>query len=225
MRLVKQGFKTEIIDSMTMEEANSDMMNWFRQRTRWIKGYIQTYFVHMRTPRQFKNTWTNPHLILFQLVVGGKITSMFINPLMWALTISYFAFRPVIGPFIESFFPPVVFYMGIFSLAFGNFLYMYYYMIGCAKREYDSIIKYTLLVPFYWLGMSLAAWTAVWQMIKDPHYWPKTVHGLHLKKTERNTSLSDTGREKVTEKLFPTETVSPSQPTFRFDIPSMQVAK
>src|SRR3990167_1816060 len=53
-------------------------------------------------------------------------------------------------------------------------------MIGASKRGYDSLVKYVFLVPFYWLGMSLAAWKAVYEIIVRPHYWYKTAHGLHL---------------------------------------------
>jgi glycosyltransferase XagB len=180
MRLVKRGYKTAVINSMTYEEANSNLANWLFQRTRWVKGYIQTYLVHMRNPKQFMRDWREPHFITFQLIVGGKVLSMFINPLMWIITIAYFALRPLIGTFIESFFPAPVLYMAVFSLIFGNFLYMYYYMIGCAKREYDDIIKYVFLVPFYWLAISIAAWRAVSKMISSPHYWSKTEHGMHL---------------------------------------------
>lgn len=180
MRLVKHGFRTAIIDVTTYEEANSDLANWFGQRTRWIKGYIQTYLIHMRNPRQFMKNWKEPHVVTFQLIVGGKVLSMLINPLMWVTTAAYFVFRPLIGPTIESFFPTSVFYMAVFSLIFGNFLYMYYYMIGCAKREQWDLVKYAFLVPFYWLFMSIAAWQANYKIIVDPHYWSKTNHGLHL---------------------------------------------
>lgn len=182
MRLVKKGFKTAIIDSTTLEEANSSVMNWFAQRTRWIKGYIQTYLVHMRRPHDFINQWREPHVITFQLVVGGKVMSMIINPIMWTLTISYFIFRAALGPSIEALFPAPVFYMAIFSLVFGNFLYLYYYMIGCAKREQYELIKYVFLVPVYWLMMSIAAYLAWWKLLRQPHYWSKTRHGLHLSK-------------------------------------------
>lgn len=181
MRLVKNGYQTSVIDSITHEEANSNLGNWFNQRTRWIKGYIQSYFVHMRRPQDFLSNLREPHAVTFQLIVGGKIMSMFINPIMWAITVSYFVFRPIIGPFIESFYPTPVLYMGLFSLIIGNFLYMYYYMIGCYKREEDAIIKYVIFVPLYWLAMSVAAWRAVYQVIRKPHYWAKTKHGLHLK--------------------------------------------
>lgn len=179
MRLAKQGYKTAIFNSTTWEEANSRTRNWFRQRSRWIKGYIQTYLVHIRDwPIRQKHGFRN--LVFFQLTVGGKITSIFINPVMWCVTLLYFAFRTQLGPTIEQFFPGPILYMGVFSFVFGNFLYLYYYMIGCARRGFDNLIKYALLVPLYWIGMSLAAWVAFYEMAIRPHYWAKTTHGFHL---------------------------------------------
>jgi cellulose synthase/poly-beta-1,6-N-acetylglucosamine synthase-like glycosyltransferase len=204
MRLVKHGYRTAVIDSITHEEANSNLKNWFNQRTRWIKGYIQSYLVHMRHPGDFIKDWREPHVITFQLIVGGKIASMFINPIMWIITISYFAFRPYVGSFIESFYPAPVLYMGLFSLLIGNFLYMYYYMIGCYKREQDEIIKYVFLVPFYWLAMSVAAWRAVYQVIVKPHYWSKTKHGFHLTNKKTMKSAEDFMKARHGDKHVPT---------------------
>ncbi len=180
IRLVKRGYRTAIIDSVTLEEANSGLRNWFNQRIRWIKGYIQTYFSHMRSPGQFNQTWSEPHLMTFQLVIGGKVISMMVNPIMWAITIAYFAFRMHIGTFIESFFPTPILYIGTTSLILGNFLYMYYYMIGCAKWGHDELVKYVFLVPLYWLAMSISTYIAFYKFIADPHHWYKTKHGLHL---------------------------------------------
>lgn len=197
MRLVKRGYKTAIIDSTTHEEANSDMLNWYNQRSRWIKGYIQTYFVHMRDPKKYFVNGKGRDFFLFQLIVGGKILSLFINPIMWVITTCYFLFRAKIGLFIESFFPGPILYIGVFSLVFGNFLYLYYYMVGCVKRGYEGLIKYVFLIPFYWLGMSFAAWKAMYEIVVKPHYWAKTVHGLHL---------------------APAENLIPSTPRVAFDI-------
>jgi glycosyltransferase XagB len=180
IRLVKQGYQTAIINSVTLEEANSDLKNWFQQRTRWVKGYMQTYLVHMRHPNRFFNTAGLRTFLIFQLVVGGKILSMLVNPFMWLMFASYFLFRPLVGNIIESFYIPPIFYIGTFSLVVGNFLYMYYYMMGAARRKQYSLIKYGLLVPFYWLTMSAAAWVALYGLISQPHYWFKTKHGLHL---------------------------------------------
>lgn len=179
-RLFKEGYKTAIIDSTTFEEANSNVVNWIRQRSRWIKGYIQTYFVHMREPLKFARNH-GVHALIFQLVVGGKIAFMLINPFLWLATISYFTLYAIVGPTIESLYPAPIFYMAITSLVFGNFLCLYYYMIGCAKRGHWSVIKYIFLVPFYWLGVSIAAVVALFQLIVKPHYWEKTHHGFHLK--------------------------------------------
>ena len=192
-----------------MEEANSDLGNWFGQRSRWIKGYMQTYLVHTRNIGEFFNNKNRLHLITFQLIIGGKILSMFINPLMWAITISYFALRPFIGEFIESFFSAPVLYMGVFSLVLGNFLYLYYYMIGCAKHEHDELVKYVFLVPFYWLAMSVAAWIAFYRLITAPHYWSKTKHGLHLnnKNAARNAARA-IGENLIDQKLTHTQPVS-----------------
>jgi len=184
MRIFNKGGKTAIIDSVTLEEANSNLKNWLRQRSRWIKGYIQTYLVHMRNPISFfrKN---GIHAFIFQFVVGAKIIFIFINPVLWMITFSYFALYVFVGPAIEKLYPPLIFYIGTVSLVFGNFLYFYYYIIGCAKREQWPYVKYVFLVPFYWFLMSAAALIAGYQLFIKPHYWEKTNHGLHLLKASR----------------------------------------
>ena len=134
VRLFKQGFRTAIIDSTTLEEANSKWGNWIRQRSRWIKGYMQTYLVHTRDPYAFLKS-NRQHSFLFNLIFGGKIAFILINPFLWLATISYFLLYAYVGPAIERLYPSIVFYMAGFSLIFGNFLYLFYYMIGCMKRE------------------------------------------------------------------------------------------
>jgi hypothetical protein len=53
-------------------------------------------------------------------------------------------------------------------------------MIGSVKRGYFNIVKFVFIVPVYWIFMSVAAWRALYEMIAKPHYWAKTLHGLHL---------------------------------------------
>ncbi|HYK08617.1 MAG TPA: glycosyltransferase, partial [Candidatus Eisenbacteria bacterium] len=129
IRLFKRGYKTAIIDSVTLEEANSNVFNWIRQRSRWIKGYMQTYLVHTRQNfgLTHRNFW---HSLLFHLTIGGKIAFILINPFLWLATISYFVLYRFVGPTIETLYPSYVFYMALISLVFGNFMFVYYYMIG-----------------------------------------------------------------------------------------------
>ena len=183
IRLFKKGYKTAVIDSTTWEEANSNFKNWLRQRSRWIKGYFQTFFVHNRHPITFIKE-QGIHALIFQLIIGARMSFMLINPFLWVMTISYFALYQYVGPTIESFYPGVVFYMAVFSLIVGNFLYLYNYMIGVAKRGQWTLMKFVFLVPFYWLMASIAASIAFYQLLTKPHYWEKTIHGLHLKTEE-----------------------------------------
>jgi glycosyltransferase involved in cell wall biosynthesis/cellulose synthase/poly-beta-1,6-N-acetylglucosamine synthase-like glycosyltransferase/O-antigen/teichoic acid export membrane protein len=181
IRLFKEGYKTAIIDSTTLEEANSNTKNWLRQRSRWIKGYFQTFFIHNRNPlKLFREQGT--HAFIFQLIIGARMSFMLINPILWLMTISYFALYKFVGPTIESFYPAPIFYMAVFSLVFGNFMYLYNYMIGAAKRGQWNLIKFVFLVPIYWLMASISATIAFYQLIFKPHYWEKTIHGLHLEK-------------------------------------------
>ncbi|MDP2649900.1 MAG: glycosyltransferase, partial [bacterium] len=184
VRLFKKNYKTAIIDSTTWEEANSDVKNWLRQRSRWIKGYLQTYLVHNRHPLQFIKKH-GIHAFIFQLIIGARMSFMLINPILWVLTISYFTLYSLVGPTIESFYPTQVFYMAVISLVLGNFMYVYNYMIGCAKRRQWNLIKFVYLIPFYWLLASASATIALYQLIVKPHYWEKTIHGLHLQKSKK----------------------------------------
>jgi len=182
IRLFKKGYKTAILDSVTLEEANSDFLNWYNQRTRWIKGYIQTYVVHMRHPTTFDKGLLNPNMLLFQLIIGSKVFSLLVNPFMWLLTFAYFLFQFQFGSFVQSLYPPVVLYFAVATLVFGNFLQIVYYMIGCYRKKEFALCKYALIIPLYWVGMSIAAWKALYETFYKPYYWSKTKHGLHLEK-------------------------------------------
>ena len=89
IRLHKMGFNTRILDSTTWEEANSQVWNWVRQRSRWVKGYIQTHLVHMRNP--FATAWKlgGAGLAGFLSSVGGLSLMLLLNPIFWAIVAFY----------------------------------------------------------------------------------------------------------------------------------------
>lgn len=179
IRLKEAGFRTVILDSTTWEEANSELKNWLRQRSRWIKGYFQTFLVHSRDIRYSLRKIGFFNYLLFALTTGFLPLASLINPFLWLTTISYFVFRPILGPVIEQFYPSYVLYPAVFCLVVGNFLYVYNYLIGTSKRGFDSLTKYGLLAPIYWLLISFASWYALIQLMSKPHYWEKTKHGLY----------------------------------------------
>jgi glycosyltransferase XagB len=181
MRLFRLGYQTAILDSVTLEEGNSNIVNWIRQRSRWIKGYMQTYLVHTRDNMKFIKE-RGIHALFFHLVIGGKIAFIFINPLLWTVTILYFVMYASIGAFIDTFYPPAVLYIAITSLIFGNYLYLFCHIMGCIKSGQWGLIKFIYLIPVYWILISIAGAVALYQLLFKPFYWEKTIHGLHMKK-------------------------------------------
>lgn len=188
VRLFQKGFRTAVIDSTTYEEATSQAKNWFRQRSRWLKGYMQTYLVHTRNYKDFIGHKGIVHYLIFQLTVGGKVLFILINPLMWVITLLYFTSYSFAGPFLETIYAPPISYLAVTSWIFGNFLFVYYYMIACGRKQEWDLMKYVLLIPVYWGMMSYAGAIALYQLIFKPHYWEKTVHGIHLVKKQKNAA-------------------------------------
>ena len=174
IRLHKAGLSTAVIDSTTFEEANSNLPNWIRQRSRWIKGYLQTYLVHMRNPFKLFKQMGWKGFISFQLVIGGTLTFL-MNPIFWFLT-TLFTLTQL--DLIRQMFPGFIFYFAIAQLVIGNFVFIYANIAGTIHRGYFRLVRHALFSPLYWGFMSIAAWKGFWQLITNPFYWEKTEHGL-----------------------------------------------
>lgn len=183
LRIAQYNLKTAVLDSTTYEEATSRVKTWLFQRSRWIKGYLQTYLVHMRHPLQTLQKGHFRKFFSLQLIVGAWTVVLLINPVMWALTLLYVLFRPV--QLYSILFPGPILYMGAFCLIFGNFFYVYIQILGCLRRQEYALMKWVLLLPLYWLMMSASAYIAFYQLIVKPHYWEKTQHGTHLAPSAR----------------------------------------
>jgi len=176
IRMFREGYTVRVLESNTYEEANSDFVNWVKQRSRWLKGYLQTYAVHLREPRQLKRDVGWKGLFHFTMFVGGTPALAIINPIFWIMTILWFVAHPA---FIQEIFIAPIYYLGLVSWAFGNFLLVYATVMSVRISKRDQLLVAALLVPIYWVMMSMAAIKAVFQMIWAPSYWEKTVHGLH----------------------------------------------
>jgi len=190
IRMYKHDYKTAVVDSTTYEEANSQLWNWIRQRTRWIKGYMLTWFVNMRRPFRLLKDLGLKGTLGFHLVVGGTPFLFIINPIFWTLTSVYFLLERSL---LAELFPPPVFLLSAFNLIVGNFIFVYLNIISSFRRGYYELGKYALLSPLYWVLMSVAAWRALWQLIFKPFYWEKTTHGLHTPSHDPDLSKQEAG--------------------------------
>jgi cellulose synthase/poly-beta-1,6-N-acetylglucosamine synthase-like glycosyltransferase len=175
IRLNKAGWRTAVLDSTTYEEANPDLHNWIRQRSRWVKGYMQTWLVHMRHPVALWRSLGTRSFLSFQMTVGGTFFGFLLNPFYWALTSLWLLTEADV---IRQLFPSVIYYAAAAGLFVGNFTFTYFNAVGSMRRGHFDLVKYALLSPVYWSFMSIAAWKGAYQLIVAPHYWEKTIHGL-----------------------------------------------
>ncbi|WP_069803568.1 glycosyltransferase [Thermogemmatispora onikobensis] len=188
LRLFQHGFKTVILDSTTYEEANSRLSNWLRQRSRWIKGYMQTYLVYMRHPLAYWHERRWRELCSVQLVIGASAASLLVNPLVWALSLFYVCTAGRYQAFYHLLFPGPILYAGAFCLIFGNFFHLYLNLLALLHRRYYGLVPWALLMPCCWLLDSLAAYLALAELLIRPHYWQKTLHGFHLLKQQQSVN-------------------------------------
>jgi len=175
MRLHRAGYQTALMDSTTLEEANSDFVNWMRQRSRWGKGYFISWLVLMRHPVLLWRDLGWRGWVSSALTLGGTFGVALLNLLVWMLTILW-----VLAQFdiIAYLFPATIYYIAMLELIFGNFFFLYM-GIWCAahRRDYD-LTHAALFAPGYWLMASIAMIKAGIQTVSRPTFWEKTVHGL-----------------------------------------------
>jgi glycosyltransferase XagB len=175
VRLYRMGYRTAFLKSTTYEEANSDLINWVKQRSRWYKGYAQTWLVHMRHPLRLKRELGIRGFCGFNLLVGATTLTALLNPIFWALTLTWFVVHPA---FIAHIFPSWVYFPGLISLVVGNFLGYYAGLITVRAMGRPDLTKAALLVPAYWAMMSIGTLRAFLQLLVSPFVWEKTEHGL-----------------------------------------------
>jgi cellulose synthase/poly-beta-1,6-N-acetylglucosamine synthase-like glycosyltransferase len=175
IRLHRAGWRTRMLATTTWEEACASLPFWIRQRTRWQKGYIQTWFVHMRNPWKLLRELGPVNFCHYHLLIGGVTFSVRANPVFWLMALVWFVLRP---EGVARLFPGPVFAAGAICLFLGNFVFIYVNLLGNCKRKNDDLMKWSLLTPIYWMMMSYSGWRAFIQFFRAPFVWEKTQHGL-----------------------------------------------
>jgi cellulose synthase/poly-beta-1,6-N-acetylglucosamine synthase-like glycosyltransferase len=172
------GYRVGVVNSTTMEEANTSIPNFIRQRSRWIKGYMQTSLVHARRPFALIRAVGLRRFASFALLIGGTpLTFLGVIPLYLVTLVTIFIPTEWLAPL----FPVWLLWVTLVNFIIGNTAMVYLSMMGPYKRGTFDLILWALLNPVYWVLHSIASYKGLWQLIFKPHYWEKTEHGLTTK--------------------------------------------
>lgn len=170
-RIARARLRTGTIGSPTWEEAPIAMNAWLDQRTRWIKGHLQTWLVLMRNPFRACADMGLKAFAAMQLTLAcGLLSALVHGPL--ALIIVYAAISPenVLGP------------AGFILTVSGYCTAIFAALTASALSGDLSHARAALTMPLYWPLTSLAAYRAVFELLLAPHHWRKTNHGLSTRR-------------------------------------------
>ncbi|MCL7997744.1 glycosyltransferase [Brucella sp. 21LCYQ03] len=172
LRLARFGYGIGVISRGTIEDAPIDFSVWNKQRTRWIKGWMQTWLVHGRNPYAASRELGWWRFAINQIYTLGIIGSALLHPFMLMtvlLLLGSLFFAPLDAENIW-----------LLRIDMVNILlaYLSFYVLGSKTMEPTELggYAYILAIPVYWVLISLSAWRAVWQLVWRPHLWEKTPH-------------------------------------------------
>lgn len=174
IRLFRYGYRVGTITRPTLEEAPENMNDWLAQRSRWYKGWLQTWLVHNRSPRLVMKQIGLKSWLIGQAMMSGLVISALAHPFILSTLIILMS--NILS--IEQLSPAQSLLLVIDAtnvvLAYGAFLVLARKTLTKAERQ--SFWKVVLMTPVYWLAMSAGAWRALWQLTRKPHHWDKTPH-------------------------------------------------
>jgi glycosyltransferase XagB len=177
MRLYRCGYRAEVLDSVTYEEACCRPWPWVKQRTRWLKGWIQTYGVHMRQPLRLARELGWPGFLVFQGYFAGTIIASLVHP--WSyLLIAHDLLTGALLAEHETAIGRNLWLLAVFNLAAGYASSLALGFFVLQRRGVRRLIPELPFIPLYWLMISVACYRAVYQLIMAPHLWEKTEHGV-----------------------------------------------
>src|SRR5271165_4368620 len=188
IRLARFGYKVGSLESDTSEEAPHEFGNWFWQRVRWQKGWMQTLIVHSRAPGALVRDLGARGAAAAAVLMFGSVMSALFWP---AFAFDTLARALAAGSGVASGWREASdVFVYILALA-GIFVMVLPAVVAARQRGFEGTAKSLALMPAYYLLVSAAAWIAVADLFLRPHYWAKTAHG----RTRRAGGPSSQGRE------------------------------
>ncbi len=176
MRLYRLGYRTRVISKPTFEDAPVTLGVWLGQRTRWFKGWLQTWLVLMRQPGKLAREMGWAGFTVFQILIAGLLLSSLGHPVIIAFLVYLTWMMLQQSAHLADPLTLSLFILDIVNI-FGS--YAVFIALGrnrMNRRERHAVGWQWIFVPFYWLAMSAAAWKAVFELRTKPFVWTKTPH-------------------------------------------------
>lgn len=179
MRMKRFGYEVGAVDSVTMEEATSSIRAWLLQRKRWIKGFMQTYIVHMRQPIRFIREAGFSSFLTLLFFIGFPPLIYILSPVILFLSIAAASFASDIFNFPNWLYQISManFYYGIIAhITFA--LAANYRSSNNNRRMFKPMVLSAITFPIYNVLHVISSFGSLRELIFKPHYWEKTQHGI-----------------------------------------------
>lgn len=174
LRLARHGLRTEVIHIVTEEEANARPWPWVRQRSRWLKGYAMTWFVHMRQPRRLLRDLGWRRFLAVQVLFLGTLTQQMLAPLLWLCWLPLFGLPHPLGSVLPVW---ALWALGLlFLVSTVAECLIHAWAVRAAGKAW--LIRWIPLLMIYYPLATVACWRGLGQIVSRPFYWDKTSHGI-----------------------------------------------
>ena len=174
IRLARFGYRSEMVDTTTMEEANCLPGAWIKQRSRWLKGYAITWATHMRDPVGLMRDLGVGGFIGFQILFLGALTGYLTAPVMWAFWLVTFG----VGLPLEAVMPIAVWWVLFGTMVVSQLVYWAVAIVAVSARTRLHLLMFIPTIGLYFPLGTLAAYKAFLELFRAPFFWDKTRHGL-----------------------------------------------
>jgi cellulose synthase/poly-beta-1,6-N-acetylglucosamine synthase-like glycosyltransferase len=175
LRIWCQGYKSQLLDSITYEEAPIKLNVWLKQRSRWIKGFMITLLVHLKNRKPLSNKIGWFRTLLLELFIFSN--SVFFLIYFLNIFLPYCFFKSQDSSKVLE----VLWRSNLFLAFFVPFIIALLTTIY-QKRKFLDIFFTSIIFPLYLQLHNFAALRAIYQLITKPFYWEKTPHGFVAKK-------------------------------------------
>ncbi len=173
IRLARHGYRTEVVPTVTREEANCRPLPWIRQRSRWLKGFAITWAVHMRNPRQSLRDLGWRSFLGMQILFLGTFSQFLLAPLLWSFWVIPLGISHPLAVLLP--WPVVASFGTLFLLCEAGTIAIG--MLAVSGPAHRHLLPWVPTLHFYYPLATLAAWKALWEILTRPFYWDKTAHG------------------------------------------------